>query len=97
MLIRSLSFIGKHVLIKDNLIPLSLSSNKNKMSTLENVIDGLNHIKCRIKVAVQKRDQVYIIFEHIQHTQMCFIFHDYIYINFNIPFLGSFRTKTRRC
>lgn len=30
------------------------------MSTLENVIDGLNDVKCRIKLAISKREPVSI-------------------------------------
>jgi len=32
------------------------------MSTLENVIDGLNDVRCRIKVVTQKQKEVIIHF-----------------------------------
>lgn len=62
MLIKSLSSIRKYILLQENLILFNLSYNQKKMSTLENVIDGLNDVKSRIKVAVQKRNQVFIIY-----------------------------------
>ncbi|XP_060879992.1 pyridoxal phosphate homeostasis protein isoform X1 [Metopolophium dirhodum] len=47
----------KPTLTLKNLISLHLSYNKKKMSTLENVIDGLNDVRCRIKVVAQKRKE----------------------------------------
>lgn len=57
MFIKSLSSIGKCTLIPNNLILLNLSCGQKKMSTLENVIDGWNDVRSRIKVVVQKKDQ----------------------------------------
>jgi len=52
----------KPTLTLKNLISLHLSYNKKKMSTLENVIDGLNDVRCRIEAVVQKRKEVIIYF-----------------------------------
>ncbi|VVC25775.1 Pyridoxal phosphate homeostasis protein,PLP-binding barrel,Alanine racemase, N-terminal [Cinara cedri] len=55
MLIKPLSSFAN--LISKKSILLTLNYNKKKMSTLENVIDGLNNVKCRIELAILKRDQ----------------------------------------
>uniref|UniRef100_A0A2S2NA85 Pyridoxal phosphate homeostasis protein n=1 Tax=Schizaphis graminum TaxID=13262 RepID=A0A2S2NA85_SCHGA len=60
MFIKSLLSIYKPTLILKNLISLQLSYNKKKMSTLENVIDGLNDVRCRIKVVTQKQKECYV-------------------------------------
>lgn len=58
MFIKSLSSIGKRTLTLKSFI---LSSyNIKEMSTLENVIDGLNDVKCRIEKVIQKRNQVFV-------------------------------------
>lgn len=62
MFIKSLLSICKPTLTLNNLISLRLNYNKKKMSTLENVIDGLNDVKCRIKVVTQKQKEVIIHF-----------------------------------
>ncbi|XP_016660735.1 uncharacterized protein LOC100169371 isoform X1 [Acyrthosiphon pisum] len=49
--------ICKPTLTLNNLISLHLSYNKKKMSTLENVIDGLNDVRRRIEVVAQKRKE----------------------------------------
>lgn len=61
MFIKSLSSFTNRTLISKNPVLLTFNFNKKKMSTLENVIDGLNNVKCRIKLAISKRDQVPII------------------------------------
>lgn len=63
MFIKSLSYIGKYTLTSKNLIiVLNQGYIKQNMSTLENVIDGWNDVKCRISGIIQKRDQVLVIF-----------------------------------
>lgn len=57
MFIKSLLSICKPTLTLNNLISLRLNYNKKKMSTLENVIDGLNDVRCRIKVVTQKQKE----------------------------------------
>ncbi|KAL4149772.1 hypothetical protein QTP88_003639 [Uroleucon formosanum] len=47
----------KPTLTLKNLISLHLSYNKKKMSTLENVIDGLNDVRCRIQIVTKKRKE----------------------------------------
>jgi len=60
MFIKSLSSFGKRTLTLKNLVSLNYNCNKKKMSTLENVIDGLNDVKCRINAAIQKRNRVFV-------------------------------------
>jgi len=60
MFIKSLSSIGKRSLTLKNLISLNYSCNNKKMSSLENVIDGLIDVKCRINAAIQKRNRVFV-------------------------------------
>ncbi|XP_025208992.1 pyridoxal phosphate homeostasis protein isoform X1 [Melanaphis sacchari] len=59
MFIKSFLLICKPTLTLKNFISLHLSYNKKKMSTLENVIDGLNDVKHRIKVVSQKQKECY--------------------------------------
>jgi len=66
MFIKSLLSIYKPTLILKNFISLQLSYNKKKMSTLENVIDGLNDVRCRIKVVTQKQKEVIIYLTQLQ-------------------------------
>lgn len=57
MLKKSVLLICKPTLTLKNLILLHLSDNKKKMSTLENVIAGLNDVRYRIKVVSQKQKE----------------------------------------
>lgn len=59
MFIQSLGSISKYSLSLRNFISFNLSHNKNNMSTLENIIDGLNDVKCRIKTVVSKQKRVF--------------------------------------
>lgn len=86
MFIKSLSSIGKHTVIPKYLITL----NYKKMSTLENVIDGFNDVKSRIKTAIQKREQVPNHNLFLKSWIICFCC-----CNFYV--LGSFRAKTSCC
>lgn len=60
MLIKSLSSIGQRTFISNNLISLYYNYNKKTMSTIKNIVDGLTDVKCRMKVAIQKRNQVFV-------------------------------------
>lgn len=62
MFLKSLSTIRKQTLILNNLVLYNLNCNKKKMSTLDNVIDGWNDVKNRIKVVIDKQTQVLINF-----------------------------------
>lgn len=60
MFIKSLSSVDKRSLTLKNLISLNNRYNKKKMSTLENVIDGLNDVKFRINAVIQKQNRDYL-------------------------------------
>lgn len=62
MFIKSLPPTCKQSLISKFSTTLNLNCNQKKMSTLENVIDGLRDVKNRIQLAIQKRKQVIIIY-----------------------------------
>lgn len=59
----------KHILSK-NFILLNLNCNIKKMSTLENVIEGLNNVRCRIKDAMNKGVQVFVNY-HVNNSKIC--------------------------
>lgn len=50
---------SKHILLSKNSILFHLNCIIKKMSTLENVIDGLNDVRCRMKDAMNKGVQVF--------------------------------------
>lgn len=78
MFIKPLKFVGKYLFNSKNFIFFNLGYNKNNMSTLENVIDGLNDVQYRIKTVVSKQKQVLIYFK--------FVYFFYLNVNYNYIF-----------
>lgn len=63
----------KHILLSKNFILLNLNCNIKKMSTLENVIEGLNNVRCRIKDAMNKGVQVFVEY-HVNNSKICIFY-----------------------
>lgn len=66
MLIKSISSIGKCTLKTNHFISFNFSCGKKKMSTLENVIDGWNDVRSRIKEVVKKQNQSDQVYNHFK-------------------------------
>lgn len=62
---------SKHILLSKNSILLNLNCSIKKMSTLENVIEGLNDVRCRIKDAMNKGVQVFVHYYYVNNSKIC--------------------------
>lgn len=61
---------SKHIWLSKNSILFNLNCNIKEMSTLENVIEGLNDVRCRIKDAMNKGVQVFVHY-YINNSKIC--------------------------
>jgi len=83
MFIQSLPTNCNHILRLKNLILLNSSYSTNKMSTLEDVINGLNNVRYRIKEVTKKQIQVFIYYQLFNFKNLIFcIVTNYIFIEF---------------